>query len=106
MSHSVGEVGRLTVINYLNFHQKVLPKCVVEIGDQQASIFGAGCFKNKEMSCTMGTGTFLHVNTGCEPASSCSGIYPLNWMDYSLNTSYILECGMHDVVLFCMWLKI
>ncbi|GFY00936.1 tigger transposable element-derived protein 1 [Trichonephila clavipes] len=48
-----------------------IPICAV-IGDQQASIFGAGCFKNKEMSCTMGTGTFLHVNTGCEPASSCN----------------------------------
>ncbi|GFR09468.1 putative glycerol kinase 5 [Trichonephila clavata] len=73
-----------------------IPICAV-IGDQQASIFGAGCFKNKEMSCTMGTGTFLHVNTGCEPASSCSGIYPLIGWTIASNTSYILECGMHDV---------
>ncbi|GFT92162.1 putative glycerol kinase 5 [Nephila pilipes] len=92
------------VKNTCDFYGHILPEifgvaipiCAV-MGDQQASIFGAGSFKKNDINCTMGTGTFLHVNTGYEPAPSRSGIYPLIGWTIASNATYILESGMHDV---------
>jgi len=43
-------------------------------GDQQAALFGQGCFDIGEAKCTYGTGSFLLMNTGQKPARSKSGI--------------------------------
>ncbi|GBM11321.1 Putative glycerol kinase 5 [Araneus ventricosus] len=67
------------------------------VGDQQASLFGAGCFRKNDINCTMGTGTFLNINTGSQPVVTCNGIYTLIGWTISSNTTYILECGFHDV---------
>jgi len=37
------------------------------MGDQQASLFGHGCFSEGEMKVTYGTGAFLWVNAGTKP---------------------------------------
>jgi glycerol kinase len=37
------------------------------MGDQQASLFGHGCFSEGELKITYGTGAFLWVNAGAEP---------------------------------------
>ncbi|GIY13761.1 putative glycerol kinase 5 [Caerostris darwini] len=67
------------------------------VGDQQASLFGAGCYEKNDINCTMGTGTFLNINTGSQPVSASKGIYPLVGWTISSNTTYMLECGLHDV---------
>ncbi len=36
-------------------------------GDQQASLFGQGCFKEKMAKITYGTGSFILINTGNKP---------------------------------------
>ena len=36
------------------------------VGDQQASLFGHCCFDPGDMKCSMGTGTFVCINTGKE----------------------------------------
>lgn len=43
------------------------------MADQSASLFGSGCFQPGDMKITMGTGTFLDVNTGTEPHVSITG---------------------------------
>lgn len=43
------------------------------MADQAASLFGSGCFKPGDLKVTMGTGTFLNVNTGREPHASVAG---------------------------------
>lgn len=43
------------------------------MADQSASLFGSGCFQPGDMKITMGTGTFLNVNTGTEPHVSITG---------------------------------
>jgi len=43
------------------------------MADQAASLFGSGCFKPGDLKITMGTGTFMDVNTGQEPHASVAG---------------------------------
>jgi glycerol kinase len=50
-------------------------KCVV--ADQQAALFGEGCFEKGDVKCTNGTGTFVDMNTGGEPMASIHRLTPL-----------------------------
>lgn len=43
------------------------------MADQAASLFGSGCFRTGDLKVTMGTGTFVDVNTGKEPHASVAG---------------------------------
>lgn len=43
-------------------------------GDQQASLFGQGCFEEGEAKNTYGTGCFLLMNTGQKPVESKNGL--------------------------------
>jgi glycerol kinase len=43
-------------------------------GDQQAALFGQCCFEKGEAKNTYGTGCFLLMNTGTEPAESKNGL--------------------------------
>lgn len=45
------------------------------MADQAASLFGSGCFKPGDLKVTMGTGSFMNVNTGKEPHASITGKY-------------------------------
>ncbi|VTJ90434.1 Hypothetical predicted protein, partial [Marmota monax] len=38
-----------------------------EVGDQQSAMFGECCFQTGDVKLTMGTGTFLDINTGNDP---------------------------------------
>ncbi len=44
------------------------------LGDQQAALFGQGCFEPGEAKCTYGTGAFLLLNTGNAPIASTKGL--------------------------------
>jgi glycerol kinase len=39
-------------------------------GDQQAALFGQGCFRKGDVKCTYGTGAFVLMNAGSEPVPS------------------------------------
>jgi len=43
-------------------------------GDQQAALFGQGCYERGEAKITYGTGCFLLTNTGCEIPNSSHGL--------------------------------
>lgn len=47
------------------------------VADQQAAMFGECCFDVGDVKITMGTGTFIDINTGRKPHASVSGLYPL-----------------------------
>jgi putative glycerol kinase 5 len=40
-------------------------------------MFGQCCFDIGDIKCTMGTGTFVDVNTGSTPHASIAGLYLL-----------------------------
>ncbi len=41
------------------------------LGDQQASLFGHGCFARSEIKATYGTGAFVWLNAGSDPDAPC-----------------------------------
>lgn len=43
------------------------------MADQSASMFGSCCFNVGDVKVTMGTGTFLDINTGSSPHASFYG---------------------------------
>ncbi|XP_075057709.1 glycerol kinase 5 [Mixophyes fleayi] len=47
------------------------------VADQQAAMFGQCCFDVGDVKLTMGTGTFLTINTGNNLHTSIAGLYPL-----------------------------
>lgn len=46
---------------------------LVQIADQQASMFGQCCFDVGDINLTMGTGSFINVNTGQYAHASVAG---------------------------------
>ncbi|KAM5154127.1 glycerol kinase 5 [Callospermophilus lateralis] len=50
---------------------------VALVGDQQSAMFGECCFQTGDVKLTMGTGTFLDINTGNDPQHTVGGFYPL-----------------------------
>ncbi|KAG8198401.1 hypothetical protein JTE90_021643 [Oedothorax gibbosus] len=73
-----------------------IPICAI-VGDQQASLFGSGCLSKNDVNCTMGTGTFLNMNTGLSPKTSTNGVYPLVAWTIPSQTIYMVEICVHDV---------
>ena len=53
-----------------------------KVSDQTAAMFGQCCFDIGDIKCTMGTGTFVDVNTGSTPHASIAGLYLL-WITSS-----------------------
>ncbi|XP_063771646.1 putative glycerol kinase 5 isoform X2 [Pseudophryne corroboree] len=47
------------------------------VADQQAAMFGQCCFDVGDVKLTMGTGTFMTINTGNNLHTSIAGLYPL-----------------------------
>lgn len=47
------------------------------IGDQQAAMFGECCFSPGDVKITLGTGSFVNVNTGNMIHPGFSGVYPV-----------------------------
>jgi putative glycerol kinase 5 len=47
------------------------------IADQAASLIGNACFRKMDVKVTLGTGTFLNVNTGGKCRGSCNGANPM-----------------------------
>lgn len=43
------------------------------MADQAAAAFGSGCFEPGNLKVTMGTGSFVSVNTGKQPHASVTG---------------------------------
>ena len=60
---SYGEVGRTDPASFPGLD---LPGAGIA-GDQQAALFGQGCYDAGRSKCTYGTGSFVLVNTGSEP---------------------------------------
>nr|XP_055151158.1 putative glycerol kinase 5 isoform X2 [Symphalangus syndactylus] len=50
---------------------------VALVADQQSAMFGECCFQTGDVKLTMGTGTFLDINTGNSLQQTIGGFYPL-----------------------------
>ncbi|XP_043671784.1 putative glycerol kinase 5 [Vespula pensylvanica] len=75
------------------------------MADQAASLFGSGCFQPGDMKITMGTGTFVNVNTGTEPHATITGLYPLVGWRMGSELVYIVEGASNDTGILMEWAK-
>ncbi len=62
----------------LDFLPDNIPICGI-LGDQQAALFGQGCFAKGEGKITYGTGAFMLINTGEKKYSTKSGVTTVAW---------------------------
>lgn len=76
------------------------------LGDQQAALFGQTCFEPGETKATYGTGTFVLMHTGREPAGSDHGL--LTTIAASVGgepTTYALEGSVFTTGAAVEWLE-
>jgi len=74
-------------------------------GDQQAALFGQGCFTPGTTKNTYGTGAFLLLNTGGERVHSASGLLTSIGCDAAGGPAYVLEGSIFIAGAAIQWLR-
>jgi glycerol kinase len=98
---SYGEVGRTDPDAFLGLE---LPVSGIA-GDQQAALFGQGCFQPGRSKCTYGTGSFVLVNTGRTPVVSERLLTTVAWMEPDGQVIYALEGPVFVTGAAVQWLR-
>ena len=98
---SYGEVGRTDPASFLGLD---LPVAGIA-GDQQAALFGQGCYEVGRSKCTYGTGSFVLVNTGREPVLSDRLLTTVAWMEPDGSLVYALEGSIFVTGSAVQWLR-
>lgn len=76
------------------------------IGDQQAALFGQGCFEPGQAKCTFGTGSFILLNTGNKiKASKNKLLTTVAWKINKQKTVYAIEGGAFVCGAAVQWLR-
>ncbi|KAI5092553.1 putative glycerol kinase 5, partial [Silurus meridionalis] len=73
------------------------------MADQQAAMFGECCFDTGDVKITMGTGTFMDINTGNKPHTSGAGLYPLVGWKIGSEVVYLAEGNAADTGTAIRW---
>lgn len=74
-------------------------------GDQQAALFGQGCFKLGMTKVTYGTGCFLNLNTGSKPVPSRHGLLTTIAWGIEGRVEYALEGSVFMGGAAVQWLR-
>ena len=74
-------------------------------GDQQAALFGQGCFEKGDAKNTYGTGCFLLMNTGSEPCESSHGLVTTIAVGLGGKVQYALEGSVFVGGAVIQWLR-
>jgi len=98
---SYGVVGRTDPAAFLGLD---LPIAGIA-GDQQAALFGQGCYAAGSSKCTYGTGSFVLVNTGSEPVLSERLLTTVAWMAPDGTLTYALEGAVFVTGAAVQWLR-
>lgn len=80
---------------------------ISQIGDQSASMWGSCCFNKGDIKVTLGTGSFLNLNTSSQCNASIYGLYPLvAWKcgdDKNKEVTYCMEGASNDTGSIIQW---
>jgi len=74
-------------------------------GDQQAALYGQGCWQPGMVKNTYGTGCFVMVNTGAELQRSCCGLLTTVCCDATGGAAYALEGSVFTTGAAVQWLR-
>lgn len=99
---SYGVLGRTDPACFLGLD---LPIAAI-LGDQQAALFGQGCFTPGTSKCTYGTGSFVLVNTGEHIVGSHSGLLTtVAWQHPDGRREHALEGAVFVTGAAVQWLR-
>ncbi len=98
---SWGEIGRTDPVSFLGLD---LPIAGIA-GDQQAALFGQGCYEEGRSKCTYGTGSFVLINTGSTPVLSERLLTTVAWMGPDGQLIYALEGAVFVTGSAVQWLR-
>lgn len=76
-----------------------------DAGDQQAALFGQGCFKEGNAKNTYGTGCFMLMNTGTTPVVSNNGLLTTIAWGVDGKVEYALEGSIFIAGAAIQWLR-
>ncbi|KAG2463196.1 GLPK protein, partial [Polypterus senegalus] len=76
---------------------------LMKVADQQAAMFGECCFNVGDIKITMGTGTFMDINTGSKPHTSIAGLYPVIGWKIGQELVYLAEGNAADTGTAVKW---
>lgn len=74
-------------------------------GDQQAALFGQGCFSPGQVKNTYGTGCFTLMNTGSASLRSAHGLLTSIGWKLGRETTYVLEGSVFNAGSAIQWLR-
>jgi len=74
-------------------------------GDQQAALFGQGCYSPGMTKNTYGTGSFMLMNTGSEPVASRAGLVTTIAWGIGGEVTYALEGSIFITGAVVQWLR-
>jgi glycerol kinase len=74
-------------------------------GDQQAALFGQGCWQRGDAKCTYGTGAFLLLNTGKVRPARGGGLLTTIACDAAGQPAYALEAAIFIAGAAVQWLR-
>ncbi len=74
-------------------------------GDQQAALFGQGCWRSGSAKCTYGTGAFFLLHTGAERAASRSGLISTTALGPDGSPAFALEGSIFSAGATIQWLR-
>ena len=98
---SWGELGRTDPDAFLGLDLPIAGLA----GDQQAALFGQGCFEAGRSKCTYGTGSFVLVTTGAEPVLSDRLLTTIAWTAPDGTITYALEGAVFVTGAAVQWLR-
>lgn len=87
-----------------HFFDQAIPITAV-IGDQQAALFGQGCYTKGMAKNTYGTGGFLLMNTGNQPIESKHGLVSTIAWEINGQVQYALEGSIFVCGSLIQWLR-
>ena len=92
------------IYGYVNIQGVDIPIAGIA-GDQQAALFGQGCFEEGQAKNTYGTGCFLLMNTGEKPCFSDSGLVTTIAVGIDGKVQYALEGSVFIGGAVIQWLR-
>ncbi|CAG9534366.1 unnamed protein product [Cercopithifilaria johnstoni] len=72
-------------------------------GDQQSALFACGCWMENDAIFSLGTGSFVDINTGSSPHSSVKGLYPLVGWNFPNSLKFVAEGCSQDTAVILRW---
>ncbi len=100
----VASSGRLAATADLGFLPRGVPISGIA-GDQQAALFGQGCFSEGDVKCTYGTGAFVVLNTGSRIVKSRARLLSTVAWRIGDRTVYALEGSSFIAGAAVQWLR-